>query len=1855
MDAVIDASSVKNFFSFLRDFSLLNTKRIKKVTDYGPDSIAIYWSELPDDVRCAHNLDEPENPIWLRVEKPELKDVPPLPLDLHDWLDMAALRDETNIPELFEEIKDPAYAKDKDSKKMLYLEDRSYLIPIFNDYLESWLVWAAEKEQERRYLEVYNKLFLIADKLENNSEDYEAVLGVGFVAWSEHQGIRHPAVFNPAAVRMGKDGAIEVTADDLTLPIYLEQNILPVGTPNKAKIDEIQNGLRELSGPFDPDIHDVLEKWVNAIDSEGEYSQDLKRSTRDFDNTIVRPLVAYSPMLLLRKRDNRGVVKAFDGIAEKIDDGEEIPAGILDLLSAVNTEGNEKFEWDDEEQVPKAFIEHADALFAKESNEQQLEIIEKLRTHRGVVVQGPPGTGKTHTIANLITHSLANGKRVLVTSHKSHALSVLKDQLPEGIAKLTVSILGDGKQGANDLKVSAQTLLDRQNDVDFREPKRKERIEQYENGFKQVLKDIDTAIEEIATRKYELNNEIEFATGYFGRAAAVIERLKKEEKLYEWFKDEVRSPFPLSPEELVDLFALIDDGSLKDEFASRALTEYNEFLRPDEFENIVTRLTELHGRQSTEAVDGDVWSFVTSLPAEELEEIQTLLKNLETAKSAASKVDDAWTVTALEEVENGRVSQWESLGQKTDSFLDTHSQIMAHQFDSMPKLEIAQLKTYIRLAKTLQDYLAQGKKLTGIFGSRSKEVKAAKPLIDFLNVNGELLTESTHAGNVKDSLEQLLKLKTLEDEWSDKTQQQHEGRTFSDRVGKIQDNKISLNHVLAVVQKRVELNDTIGGRLIDPVDNEQDVQDLRMGISIYAHNKEFDENSTVLEQTQKQLNRAKLQADQHKTVGLLAEAANSRNTVYYTECYLRVHAAHKKIIDAHQCLILLGKLESAAPALYESLRRDVFPNAERTKIEAAWNWSLAKTATQEMAQKDTSALREDYTHHLARKHTLIGEMAAELAWDTALSRITHEDSVALKAYGKSISKIGKGKGKYVGKHQAEAQSWLNKAREAVPAWIMPVSRVVDNFEMRPNMFDLVIVDEASQSGIEALFLMWIGKQIVVVGDNEQISPEYVGVNKDQVSELKKKYLTGIKLADFLDTDSSLFDFAHINFATDICLKEHFRCMPEIIEFSNRLCYSPNKRLDAVRQHGSKRLHPVKESFVPGGRYDRKALQNPKEAQAIVDQIISCHEDPAYENKTFGVINLFPGAKRQHEKILLLLREQLGVEAIAERKLLCGTSREFQGTERDVIFLSMADTPKEEGGKVQKLGDALGADTKRFNVAASRAKDQMWLFHSVSQEQLNPECLRFKLLNFCQSPPPLEYEAYTKEVSRTIAQKPPFDSLYEQKIFRDITDKGYAAVPQVAVNGYSIDIVVLGDGGKLAVECDGDYWHKDKYFEDLYRQDVLERQGWQFFRINDLVYNPDPEEALKPLWKMLSDRGIYPIGQGPPPAPDNETNAGETDETHSDVVADEIIETIEKTNRKGDSERIVEEVLPNVHVENAPKTAKTESATRSPKLNVAKPSEPAEMLRKREIVERIREKVEPKGQSLSEVIFDATGEKISGSYKRYKSKKWRLIGLSNLVTPDGKDRYLLFAADFNDKHDIPYTFRVAVDVANGSITPVDKFDEKSQQELYSVSENVVKKFHKNGDAVLASKHVEMSELEYDDNSALGIPEPEGPNSIGMFLAPYTEWAVRDLPNQYEVNSAVVANGLAEIVEAEGPMLARSAYKRYLESQGLNKLGKALEKIFNIALGRAVTTKLLEQYPDGEALGPEATIYITGTDPVVLRKLGPREVYDVPQSELRVLIESCSLYPETERKVADVYGKKLTKKLEDYVSNCWRPND
>ena len=113
---------------------------------------------------------------------------------------------------------------------------------------------------------------------------------------------------------------------------------------------------------------------------------------------------------------------------------------------------------------------------------------------------------------------------------------------------------------------------------------------------------------------------------------------------------------------------------------------------------------------------------------------------------------------------------------------------------------------------------------------------------------------------------------------------------------------------------------------------------------------------------------------------------------------------------------------------------------------------------------------------------------------------------------------------------------------------------------------------------------------------------------------------------------------------------------------------------------------------------------------------------------------------------------------------------------------------------------------------------------------------------------------------------PFDSLFEQRVNNRLVARGYTVIPQFDSMGYRIDLVVVGAKTRLAVECDGDFWHgPEQYLADLARERDLRRCGWEFFRIRESAFYVDEHAALSSLWTVLDGLGIKPIGSSPSPA------------------------------------------------------------------------------------------------------------------------------------------------------------------------------------------------------------------------------------------------------------------------------------------------------------------------------------------------------------------------------------------------------
>jgi very-short-patch-repair endonuclease len=543
---------------------------------------------------------------------------------------------------------------------------------------------------------------------------------------------------------------------------------------------------------------------------------------------------------------------------------------------------------------------------------------------------------------------------------------------------------------------------------------------------------------------------------------------------------------------------------------------------------------------------------------------------------------------------------------------------------------------------------------------------------------------------------------------------------------------------------------------------------------------------------------------------------------------------------------LLGTLKRVAPEWSRAIQSrqpehaGAIPSAD---VATAWRWRQLQQEVERRAALDEVQL----TRRLNSLRDDLREITTKLidrrAWLGQMRRIDLEARQALQGWAQTQKRIGKGTGKRVPELQAQARKLLSQARDAVPVWIMPLARVAESFDPKRGKFDVVIIDEASQSDVTGLLAWYLGDRVAVVGDHEQVSPLAVGEQVDSVADLISQHLLGVPNSHLYDGKLSVYDLARQAFGGTIALREHFRCVPDIIDFSNHLSYNGDIRplRDPTRVA---RPHVIEHVVDTGSRLgtDKRNLEEARRVVAIMAALL---ERPEYAHTSMGAISLV--GDEQAWLIHQLALQVLGAVTLERHHFTAGNAAQFQGDERDVMFLSMVDSPT--GGVLRLRQD----DTlkQRYNVAASRAKNQLWLVHSLDPSRdLHSTDLRRRLIEHVRAP------SARRDATQSAQYRA--ESTFEKSVLKRLIAARYRATPQVWVGQYRIDIVVADDSGQVALECDGDRYHGvDEIPEDMARQSVLERAGWRFIRVRGTRFYRDPDAAMKWVFAELKRLGVRP--------------------------------------------------------------------------------------------------------------------------------------------------------------------------------------------------------------------------------------------------------------------------------------------------------------------------------------------------------------------------------------------------------------
>lgn len=1432
-------------------------------------------------------------------QRGDTSDAPPaVPSLLQPWVEEAQLSDAPlEEPALSEEISVENDWKLRNAQQLLEEQWASYLE-------NEWHPWAGLDRRLQRVRKIYNDLYVMYQTHQRLGEQFEVVMGFGLLRWPSASGgkvERHVLVCDASLTFDPGLGELAVSGNPNGLHLRAETDMLePSDRPQRVELEGIEKEVAEAGEAVwdETFLRHMPLAFVNALsDERGRFAFSLSLEALNGN----APQIDLAPAVILRRRSQRGYVRLLNQIEEWIDGAQEVPLGIRELIDpeAAESARQERLEAARKARADLAAIpfqgfegrlnplrESDDIYFPLPANKEQFEIASRLKHGRGVLVQGPPGTGKTHTIANLICHLLATGERVLVTSETPRGLQSLRGKF-EGparpLAELCVHLLGDDKDSIKSLEQSVRTINAKLSSFD------QDAAENEVSSLKEQLLKVRSEKRKtdehlLSLREADTYVHTNRFGGYRGTIQTIIKAVATDAPAYDWFLDDVDPAINLE-----DVFVVDRATFVREWLGTPAPNDWGDLdgrpvdldaLRPAEM--FAPLVGELLSREKAVQKDRNLADPEISTAAKDIprQDIRALAAPLNAIFSGMRELEGhvyPWAGQVGKDVVSEQDRRWRTLLRVTEEEIAK----CADRIDDAARAQIegvaaSDARKFLKYSDVLLEHVDNGNNLNKGFSLfQPKPIKAALKAIKIVKVDGHVVENKSDLLRLTSWLIVNDVLSNLQRRW---------GSLAPSREGPLELQLAEYHDLVEPLRLAVDLHEHV-------VDAQRHISTIKLpklpalhstqNLHGYICALELQDKSDRLAELQGDFEMAQREARsvlrEHRDFAAhIDEAFSVRDADKYastidqiTEFNLEVAAQEKRLKTARSVRDLFPKTFAA---LSESADLEMWLS-RFSDLEQAIEWKRASSRLSEECRPDhAEAVNTRITALQQEERSLLGEVAAAKAWLACLSRFTEVHRQSLVAWRQAISRVGKGgKGKYAALHRATARQELKRCQPAIPAWVMPLHRVVENVDAEPEQFDVAIIDEASQSGPEAVILNHIAKKVVVVGDDKQIRPLNVGTDLADVEQLRRQYIADIDHSESFGLNSSYFSQADLRFANNIRLKEHFRCMPEIILFSNNQFYSDDP-LIPLRQFGGERLLPVVSAeYVEGGFVKGKGTRrlNEPEARRVAELIANHCKDAKYDGKSMGVICLTGG--EQEQLIRQLLVDTIEAEEIERRELLVGRPYTFQGDERDVIFLSMVNAP-EGARRCRKVTGA--ARDREFNVAASRARDQLVLVHSATLNELSPECLQYRLLDHCQNPrveQPLIDGATIDQIriaSRSErvqgAQPSPFDSWFEVDVFLRIVDHGYQVIPQYEVNpfdrSYRIDLVVVGVHGRLAVECDGDYWHgPDQFAADMARQRELERAGWTFWRVRGGAFDYDPEKAMESLWRALDENGIQPHG------------------------------------------------------------------------------------------------------------------------------------------------------------------------------------------------------------------------------------------------------------------------------------------------------------------------------------------------------------------------------------------------------------
>lgn len=400
--------------------------------------------------------------------------------------------------------------------------------------------------------------------------------------------------------------------------------------------------------------------------------------------------------------------------------------------------------------------------------------------------------------------------------------------------------------------------------------------------------------------------------------------------------------------------------------------------------------------------------------------------------------------------------------------------------------------------------------------------------------------------------------------------------------------------------------------------------------------------------------------------------------------------------------------------------------------------------------------------------------------------------------------------------------------EAFPCWCVTTYAVSGSLPMKPGLFDVVIIDEASQCDIASCFpILFRAKRAVIVGDDKQL-PHLSFLEKAKEQSFMSQY--GIQDRYQLMwrfRTNSMFDLANYYSMHPVLLDEHFRSLPPIINYSNKEFYGNRIKVMKRNDNSIKALEAV---VVPDGKVDSDATRNLPEIESLVKRLHEIVVEDERKNPdkpvSIGIISPF---RAQVEQLKISVSKVLSEHMMEKHQIEIGTAHTFQGDERDIMLISWAYANNSFPQSLVFL-----QKPNLFNVAITRARYKTINFISKNPREL-PEGILRSYFGFIE-----EYENRYSLVNSDEFDENIYKNSFEKEVAQAFRELGHTVLCGVDTAGLSADLFV---DNKFVIECDGIEDNSPSKVSNMKKQSIFERTGLKVSRISYREWQYSPKACI----------------------------------------------------------------------------------------------------------------------------------------------------------------------------------------------------------------------------------------------------------------------------------------------------------------------------------------------------------------------------------------------------------------------------